>query len=291
LQQKTAEDESRLKIINAKINNIQMKINNKCGDKVNDNNNEDDEEDLEYDDIDALKIEKQEIELYIEQRTKRIYEINERRKWNIDNICKTKEEKTVVNTLKNTSLHADITNIDPTKMKMYEDKDNDKILNTTTTTTTTDVSSSASTSSANVNVFTKSNNTASITASSSSPVSSSSSSSSSPVSSSSSAITSRGSEPGEHIRRERLAVISYNDYVIGQEQVLESYSEIKDMELTKEYLFKHCDVLLHEHAQSYMLLSCLEDEMNGKKIRMKLVCRQSQILSHIHELGRYVSNL
>ncbi len=275
MQQKTAEDESRLKIINAKINNIQMKINNKCGDKVNNNNNnEDDEEDLEYDDIDALKIEKQEIELYIEQRTKRIYEINERRKWNIDNICKTKEEKTVVNTLKNTSLHADITNIDPTKMKMYEDKDNDKSLNTTTT-TTTDVSSSA-----NVNVFTKSNNTASVTASSSS-------SSSSPVSSSSSAITSRGSEPGEYIRRERLAVISYNDYVIGQEQVLESYSEIKDMELTKEYLFKHCDVLLHEHAQSYMLLSCLEDEMNGKKIRMKLVCRQSQILSHIHELGRY----
>jgi len=255
-----------------------MKINNKCGDKVNNNNNEDDEEDLEYDDIDALKIKKQEIELYIEQRTKRIYEINERRKWNIDNICKTKEEKTVVNTLKNTSLHADITNIDPTKMKMYEDKDNDKSLNTTTT-TSTDVSSSA-----NINVFTKSNNTASITASSSSPVSSSSSS---PVSSSSSAITSRGSEPGEHIRRERLAVISYNDYVIGQEQVLESYSEIKDMELTKEYLFKHCDVLLHEHAQSYMLLSCLEDEMNGKKIRMKLVCRQSQILSHIHELGRY----
>jgi hypothetical protein len=42
-------------------------------------NYEDDEEDLEYDDIDALKIEKQEIELYIEQRTKRIYEINERR--------------------------------------------------------------------------------------------------------------------------------------------------------------------------------------------------------------------
>ena len=34
-----------------------------------------------------------------------------------------------------------------------------------------------------------------------------------------------------------------------------------------------------------MLLSCLEDEMNGKRERMKLVCRQSQILSHITELG------
>jgi len=34
-----------------------------------------------------------------------------------------------------------------------------------------------------------------------------------------------------------------------------------------------------------MLLSSLEDEMNGKHRRMKLVCRQSQILSHIQELG------
>jgi cell division cycle protein 37 len=30
-------------------------------------------------------------------------------------------------------------------------------------------------------------------------------------------------------------------------------------------------ILLHEHSQSYMLLSCLEDEMNGKHKRMKQV--------------------
>jgi cell division cycle protein 37 len=34
-----------------------------------------------------------------------------------------------------------------------------------------------------------------------------------------------------------------------------------------------------------MLLSCLEDEMNGKRQRMKHICRQSQILSHITELA------
>ena len=34
-----------------------------------------------------------------------------------------------------------------------------------------------------------------------------------------------------------------------------------------------------------MLLSSLEDEMNSKKDRMKLVSRQSQVLSHIQELG------
>ena len=48
-------------------------------------------------------------------------------------------------------------------------------------------------------------------------------------------------------------------------------------------------IMLHEHSQSYMLLSCLEDEMNGKRKRMKQVCRQSQILSHITELAQGMS--
>ena len=93
------------------------------------------------------------------------------------------------------------------------------------------------------------------------------------------------SPPPKEKTREKFAMISYNDYVLSHEQVLEDYSIIKGMEETQKFLFNHCDVLLHEHAQSYMLLSCLEDEMNGKKERMKLVCRQSQILSHISELG------
>lgn len=79
--------------------------------------------------------------------------------------------------------------------------------------------------------------------------------------------------------------MSYNDYALKHEAILEEYSEIQDLEKTEKFVFKHCDILLHEHAQSYMLLSCLEDEMNGKHNRMKLVCRQSQILSHISELG------
>jgi cell division cycle protein 37 len=86
-------------------------------------------------------------------------------------------------------------------------------------------------------------------------------------------------------KSEKNSILSYNDYVIKNEKLLEEYSELSDLEATKEYLFKHCDVLLHEHSQSYMLLSSLEDEMNGKHKRMRLVCRQSQILSHIQELG------
>ena len=39
-------------------------------------------------------------------------------------------------------------------------------------------------------------------------------------------------------------------------------------------------------AQSYLLLGCLEDEMNGKHARMVLGARNSQILSHITELAQ-----
>ena len=79
-------------------------------------------------------------------------------------------------------------------------------------------------------------------------------------------------------------MMSYNDFAYAREEIMEAFSEL---EQNKQMLFKNCDVLLHEHVQSYMLLSCLEDEMNGKHKRMRNVGRQSQILSHINELGEY----
>ena len=57
------------------------------------------------------------------------------------------------------------------------------------------------------------------------------------------------------------------------------------MEKTRDMLHEKGAILLQEHAQSYLLLSCLEDEMNKKHERMKLVARQSQILSHVVELS------
>lgn len=92
--------------------------------------------------------------------------------------------------------------------------------------------------------------------------------------------------PAVSADRDRLAVMSYNDFAVENESILERYSEIASLEDTKQYLFKNCNVLLHEHAQNYLLLSCLEDEMNKKHKRMKLVCRQSQIISHIIELAQ-----
>lgn len=79
--------------------------------------------------------------------------------------------------------------------------------------------------------------------------------------------------------------MSYNDFVTRHEALLETYSVIPTMEASRDFLHKNGSVLLHEHGVSYLLLSALEDEMNGKHDRMKLVSRQSQILTHVTQLA------
>lgn len=203
-------------------------------------------DDAEIDDVEAMEGEIDEISKAIEVRNKYILDVKERRKWNIDNICKVKEEKTVIGSSTTQSLKADdfkptgqtesLTQQKKTKKKEYTTE----ILN--------EKEGNETVGKAEVkNVE----------------------------------VGPRSLSPN----REKFAVISYNDFVLLHENTLEYYSVISDLDSTRDYLFKHCDVLLHEHAQSYMLLSTLEDEMNGKKERSKLVSRQSQILSHIQELG------
>jgi cell division cycle protein 37 len=84
---------------------------------------------------------------------------------------------------------------------------------------------------------------------------------------------------------ERSAVESYSEFVERHEALLEEYSNMESLEATQGILHKHGDILLQENATSYLLLSCLEEEMNGFKAKMRLVARQSQILSHICELA------
>ena len=195
----------------------------------------------------------------------RIAEIREKRKWNIDNICTVKEEKTIVNTTQSKSLAAKDIPLPPSA----------EVASPPTPDLVQEVSKSISLNPAPPQIATGKSDTAST--------------GNLPTTIIPTNRIAKGSEPSASIIRERMAIMTYNDFVLKHEQLLESYSEINDLEATKEFLFKYCDILLHEHSQSYMLLSSLEDEMNGKKKRMRLVCRQSQILSHIQELGASMS--
>lgn len=255
MEQLNKQNEARLNIIRARLNAA------KSGQLS---------EDAEFEDVDALAGEAEELGNEIKKRNKRIAEINERRAWNIDNICKITDEKTVVNAASAPSLKA--SDFQPTgHTEALHFKDDNK---TTTTAPSTSTTSTTAAATAAVGSSAK--------AAGSTNGSTKSSSAAAP---SSKPVAGPPTAPSDSTVRGKFAVISYNDYAVAHEAVLESYSDIRSMEESRDYLFKHCDILLHEHAQSYMLLSCLEDEMNGKHDRMKLVCRQSQILSHITELA------
>ncbi len=70
---------------------------------------------------------------------------------------------------------------------------------------------------------------------------------------------------------------NYSSFVEEHADMMERYSEMTDIEQIRDFLRGEGSVLFADHAQSYLLLSCLEDEMNGKRERMKNTARQSQV--------------
>jgi cell division cycle protein 37 len=252
-QQKNKEDQARINVIKSRLKRVADLS----------TVNQDDADDASFEDTEALQIELDELQNQINTRNKRIEEINTRRQWNIDNICKVKDEKTIVNSIQSKSLKEEVPN-DLVVESLENDEEPVKAAPTTSGNPSAEKAAAAP-------------------AATTAPVATTTAPVKAPTTSTT--VVAKGAEPAATMKRERMAVVNYNDFAIKHERILETYSEIEDLEKTKDYLFKNCDILMHEHAQSYMLLSSLEDEMNGKHKRMKLVCRQSQILTHIHELG------
>ncbi len=74
------------------------------------------------------------------------------------------------------------------------------------------------------------------------------------------------------------SMANYSSFVEEHADMMERYSEMTDLEEINDFLRGEGAVLFADHAQSYLLLSCLEYEMNGKRERMKNTARQSQVL-------------
>ena len=69
--------------------------------------------------------------------------------------------------------------------------------------------------------------------------------------------------------RSSQTVTSYAEFTTLHNSLLESYCTCTGMSALKTMLIQHGSILLQEHASSYLLLSCLEDEMNGEREKMK----------------------
>ena len=177
------------------------------------------DEEAELEDQDALQGELAELKSQVEERNKKIAAINERRSWNIDNICQVKEEKTFVNSADISSLKAkDFTPTGQTEAAMEKNKAEREMAVTSASGSSSKSSDKDTTSSATS------------TKTESPP----------PIPSPSNVPTVPRNDPAE-----KKSAISYNDYVLSHEDMLEYYSEIPTLEKTQQYLVKNGGVSLN----------------------------------------------
>lgn len=97
--------------------------------------------------------------------------------------------------------------------------------------------------------------------------------------------------PGPEPRLNGEAVAAgYCEFVEEHEELLEKYismGEEDDLEKVCDFLKEHGGILLQgEHAESYLLLDCLEKEMNGDHNGMVKSARQNQFLCQLREYSR-----
>lgn len=100
-----------------------------------------------------------------------------------------------------------------------------------------------------------------------------------------------GPAPGPEPRlRGEAAAEGYCEFVEEHEALLEEFIELgaeEDLEKVADFLRRHGGTLLQgEHAESYLLLDCLEKEMNGEHEAMLRCARQNQLLTQLREFSR-----
>lgn len=82
----------------------------------------------------------------------------------------------------------------------------------------------------------------------------------------------------------------YCEFIEEHEELLEKYISLgteDDLDVVCEFLKEHGGTLLQgEHAESYLLLDCLEKEMNGEHSAMLRSARQNQFLTQLREFSR-----
>lgn len=253
-----AKANQRIKVLQHDLKKLEESV------KVQEMDDGDDDDDDDLDDAEGIRAELDELMTANDVRNKRLEEIEKHKKWNVDNICEVKEERTIIN------ANAAEDNYTPTgfakakedlireqaKAGAIADGKNEKTVAATSSAKPTKVPAAAT------GIATKAAAT-SIPDQVSAP-----------------------SPPPPKKPEIAPAMETYHEFTVKYSEVVEEFMKMQSLEDSKEYLLKYGDVLLQENASNYLLLASLEDEMNGYREKMKLTCRQSQIISNIAELAR-----
>jgi cell division cycle protein 37 len=247
------------------------------------------DDDLE-EDKEGLLVELEELQTANAQRQSKLDYYERHKKWNVDNMCHVVAEKTVITSKTKTQSFNE-----ETGYALPDDEDEVGTSKTSTIVTAKDEKKGDDTtlpkttaSSAPSKTSTSTSTATATKATVKSPSRSGTTSKASATTTTADAdATAVGPKPSYEANDSlTLSMMSYAQFTEKYEHILETFISIQSMDKTRDYLIQHGNVLLQENASSYILLACLEDEMNGKHDKMRLVARQSQILTNIAELAK-----
>lgn len=257
----------RIQGLNHDLNNLKT-----TASQLKDEDDDDDDDDL--DDGEAIKAEIAALEKENATRQAKLDEYEKNKKWNVDNMCIVKEERTMINPAGSQPNYTptgfaksttDGTSVLEEKKEKEQQKTGEKEPAATAAPATAKVDDSKP--AAKTTIPTK-------TEASAAPA---------PVAKPAHGPT---SEMGPSPEASEISIMSYYEFTQKYADTVEEFMAINDLERSKEFLLKSGDVLLQENASNYLLLASLEDEMNGYREKMKQTARQSQIVSSIADLAR-----
>ena len=216
-------------------------------------NGDDDSDDDDLDDTEGLEAELKELKASNAAHQAKLDEYEKNKKWNVDNLCHVVEEKTIISS---SAGKADFT---PTGYAVPKD-------DLKAATTDKNEPEPAVESYVEPTVAKKAPTTKKAAAAVAAKP-----------------VTKYGptAEP-----KKSEAMDTYHEFTLKYADLVEEFMKLQSLEASKDFLLEHGQVLLQENASNYLLLASLEDEMNGYREKMKLVARQSQLISNIAELAK-----
>jgi cell division cycle protein 37 len=237
--------------------------------QLKDEDDEDDDDDLN--DGEAIQAEIKALEKENLVRQAKLDEYERNKKWNVDNMCVVKDERTMINPEAAKSNFTETgfakSTTDGTTVELGEDEDEKP----TTTSTATTAKASEDKKPAAKTTTTTTDKPKATPATTKTTV----------------AKKVAGPAPsGPQRDASDISIMSYYDFTQKYADTVEQFMAISDLEASKEFLIMNGNILLQENASNYLLLASLEDEMNGYREKMKQTARQSQIISSIADLAR-----
>ena len=246
--------------------NLRIKEINKILSKSSGNDSDSDDDDDDLEDLDGLRTELASLEKSNADNQTKLDNYEKNKKWNVDNMCHVVEERTIVNTNVGESKFSssgfalpkdgDVAEKKIEELKAAVEKKNE----------TSKPQEVPTQEMAKANVSDKSKPAVTTKKSES--------------------TTKPQPQPESKLDTVSPSMLSYHEFTEKYADVVETFMSLSSLDKSKDFLLQNGDVLLQENASNYLLLASLEDEMNGFHEKMKLVARQSQIISNIAELAK-----